>query len=466
MSDVWCDDKLGYKDIGDAFTKLVKSIDTAHVISVEAGFGRGKTFFRTHWAQQLVAADELVVEIDLQQSDHTGDPVVTLLGALVAQVPPGDKARGKKVLETAAKIAGVGARTVARALLREGAEELIDATTAGAIEKLGDFDALDDVISGLGDGMSKAASQMIATQMAVEQVRTKELPDQLKALHEALTKGRENKRVIVILDELDRCHPDYAIAVLEAMKLVFHQDGFVFCLMVNAEYTENLAQHRFGKANDDERYLDKFVDLRLKLKPVEDALKAAVTEMAIELPLKIPFADGGEFSIDKAASLAGELAIQSGLGMRKIKRLLLKVELALRCYEKQPIDAPLLVFLAFQNDKPDSIKRIVCPGHSSLLNWQKSLCLSLMELRNEVTDESALSAYFIKKCERFLLNMKLFPKNDFELQMMQKTIMNGQTFSNTSPHTTSQTTKICWTQSPTSRTTDFKNLDPTYVTVL
>jgi len=356
MSDVWCDDKLGYKDIGDAFTKLVKSIDTAHVISVEAGFGRGKTFFRTHWAQQLVAADELVVEIDLQQSDHTGDPVVTLLGALVAQVPPGDKARGKKVLETAAKIAGVGARTVARALLREGAEELIDATTAGAIEKLGDFDALDDVISGLGDGMSKAASQMIATQMAVEQVRTKELPDQLKALHEALTKGRENKRVIVILDELDRCHPDYAIAVLEAMKLVFHQDGFVFCLMVNAEYTENLAQHRFGKANDDERYLDKFVDLRLKLKPVEDALKAAVTEMAIELPLKIPFADGGEFSIDKAASLAGELAIQSGLGMRKIKRLLLKVELALRCYEKQPIDAPLLVFLAFQNDKPDSIK--------------------------------------------------------------------------------------------------------------
>lgn len=42
--DPWEQDRLGYKAIGETFTKLIKSIDSAKVISIEAGFGRGKTF--------------------------------------------------------------------------------------------------------------------------------------------------------------------------------------------------------------------------------------------------------------------------------------------------------------------------------------------------------------------------------------------------------------------------------------
>ncbi|MGB1235669.1 MAG: KAP family P-loop NTPase fold protein, partial [Planktomarina sp.] len=287
MTDPWANDLLGYKSIGGTFTNLVQSIDTAHVISIEAGFGRGKTFFRTEWAQSLRQAGELVVEIDLQQSDHSGDPVITLLGALVQQVPAKDVARARQVMTAAKKIGSVGVKALIKAVLREGAEELIDATTDGAIDKLGDFDALDGVISDLGAGMSKATGQLIATQMAAEKVRKEELPVQLKNLHEALTADRETDRVIVILDELDRCHPDYAIAVLEAMKAVFHQDGFVFCLMVNAEYLETLAAHRFGAAKDDEKYLDKFVDIRLRLEAGDDAIENAVKDLAEKLPLKI-----------------------------------------------------------------------------------------------------------------------------------------------------------------------------------
>lgn len=44
--DAWKDDKLGYSEIGHAFTNLIQSLDTEKVISIEAGFGRGKTFFR------------------------------------------------------------------------------------------------------------------------------------------------------------------------------------------------------------------------------------------------------------------------------------------------------------------------------------------------------------------------------------------------------------------------------------
>ena len=355
VTDVWAGDKLGYEGIGHAFTNLVKSIDTEKVISIEAGFGRGKTFFRRAWAEQLRTAGEVVVEVDVQQSDHSGDPVITLLGALIDALPRNTDSPGKKALQSAKKIGAVGTRALTRAVLKSGADEVFEALSSSAIDGLDSFDALDSLIQGVGSEMSKVASQLIASQMAAEKVRKTELPEQLEALRAALVEGSESKRVVVIIDELDRCHPEYAISFLEATKLVFSQSGFVFCLMVNANYLESLARHRFGVAKSDEKYLDKFVDLRLKLEAKPDTFRTAVYEMACNLPLAIPYGEGKEFSVERAAELAGTLAAKCGFSMRKTERILLKVEVALRCYADRPLDAPLLVFLAFKDEDPDSI---------------------------------------------------------------------------------------------------------------
>lgn len=360
-TDDWAGDRLGYEKIGHAFTNLVQSIDTEKVISIEAGFGRGKTFFRKAWAQQLKSAGETVVEIDVQQSDHSGDPVITVLGALVGALPKAKKSKGQKALSTAKNMGAIGTKAVTRAILKSGADEVIGAITDSAIDQLEDFDQLDAIIKDVGSEISKVAGQLIAAQMAGEKVRTVELPAQLDALRSALVGEEKHGRVVVIIDELDRCHPDYAIAFLEATKLIFGHSGFVFCLMVNANYLENLARHRFGVANEDEKYLDKFVDIRLKLEPKPDEFKSAVYDLASDLPLRIPYGDGEEFSIEKTAELASILADRCGFSMRKTKRILLKVEVALRCYSDRPLDAPLLVFMAFMDEKPDSVKQSDLP---------------------------------------------------------------------------------------------------------
>lgn len=346
----WDNDKLDYEAIGKTFTNLIKTIDASKVISIEAGFGRGKTFFREAWSHDLRASGEIVVEIDVQQSDHSGDPVVTLLAALVDALPKDDKTKAKQALDSAKKLGAIGAKAATKLVFRAGADELIDVVTNTAIDKLDDFDALDGIVSEIGDGMSKAAGQLIAAQMAAEKVRQKELPEQLEALHKALTDQGGQDRVIIIIDELDRCHPDYAISVLETMKLIFNKSGFVFCLMVNAEYLENLAQHRFGTSTEDEKYLDKFVDIRLALNPSKKNLENAVIELTNQLPLAIPFGNTEDFSLNHAAQLAGTLAILSGLSLRQIKRILLKVEIAMRCYADRPIDASLLIYLAFRQE--------------------------------------------------------------------------------------------------------------------
>lgn len=157
----------------------------------------------------------------------------------------------------------------------------------------------------------------------------------------------------MIIDELDRCHPEFAISFLESTKLIFGHSGFVFCLMVNASYLENLAKHRFGAMADDEKYLDKFVDIRLRLEQSPQAFREAVSEIVKEMPLSVPFGEGPEFSVEVAAQLASDLAAHSSLSMRKVKRVLLKVEIALRCYSSHPIDLPLLVLLAFREERND-----------------------------------------------------------------------------------------------------------------
>ncbi len=378
----WEQDRLGYRAIGETFTNLIKSIDSAKVISIEAGFGRGKTFFRKAWSEHLRKSGEIVIEIDVQQSDHSGDPVVTLLGALVDAMPREDEDKGKKAFNLAKKFGAIGARTIAKAVLKSGADELIDAVTGTTIDKLDDFDALDKTINELGDGMSKVAGQFIAAQMAAEKVRTKEFPQQIEALHTALLQGSGSNRVIIVIDELDRCHPDYAIAFLEAMKLVFNQSRFVFCLMVNADYLEKLAQHRFGVSTNDEKYLDKFVDIRLGLGPQEDNFKNAVFELASELPLSIPYGESELFSVEHAAKLAGELAVERKLSMRKVKRILLKVEIALRCYADRPLDAPLLVFLAFKDEASGNIPAVFLPR--SLLTPEKGEEMMAQEAEQSV----------------------------------------------------------------------------------
>lgn len=350
----WEGDTLGYKEVGETFTTLVKSVkDDTKVISIEAGYGRGKTFFRKHWAEHLSVQDEVVIQIDAHLSDHSGDPVLTFIGALVDALPEGETSSGKKLVEKGRKYGGLALRTVLRVGLRQGAEEIFDAMTGKAVDALGESNkALKDATKEFGDGLSEAAGDLVVSQIAAERMRTEAFPAQMSALRDALTEDKPNNRVIVMVDELDRCHPDYAIAFLEAMKLVFAHDGFVFCLFVDNEYLEGLAAHRFGEMKAGERYLDKFIDIRLKLPDTDAVIAGAAEELfkgLSEAGHLTPFGEGDEFTIERAARLAGELAPLSELSMRQINRVYRRIELALRCYPEQPLDYALLVWLAFRD---------------------------------------------------------------------------------------------------------------------
>lgn len=77
---------------------------------------------------------------------------------------------------------------------------------------------------------------------------------------------KEGIRIVVLVDDLDRCFPDLAIRLLESIKLVLSQPGFIFVLGVARSVIEGYLQHRyqdeFGiKDFQGQSYLDKIVQL-------------------------------------------------------------------------------------------------------------------------------------------------------------------------------------------------------------
>ncbi|MDG4833044.1 P-loop NTPase fold protein [Solwaraspora sp. WMMD1047] len=86
------------------------------------------------------------------------------------------------------------------------------------------------------------------------------------------TKLKDTLRVVVLIDDLDRCFPDQAIRLLESIKLVLAQPGFIFVLGVARKVIEGYLQHRY--TNDygiadfkGELYLDKIVQLPFHIPP-------------------------------------------------------------------------------------------------------------------------------------------------------------------------------------------------------
>lgn len=348
-AEIWTDDRLGYAEIGGAFTNIVKSINDSKVISIEAPFGHGKTFFRTRWVKQLQASGELVIEIDAQQSDHSGDPLITFMGALLKAKPVSGEPLSARIVNGGIKLAGALGKASLRFLLRQGAEEVLDLAADWAKDKKPDDEFLEKTIDDMKSGLSNAAAHMIVTHLAAEEARVQELPAQIDEIRDALLNGSNNKRIVIVIDELDRCHPEYAIALLESMKLVFGRDGFVFILMANPYYLETVASHRFGIGKNDELYLEKFIDMRLLLRAPFDSILNSTQDMIRSVPLNIPYGNSEFFGPDAAAELIPDILAVRSLSYRQIKRIIDRIELVARCYFEKPIDLPLLVLLAFDD---------------------------------------------------------------------------------------------------------------------
>ena len=264
-------------DTGKKLSELVEKVEDSIVIALDGSWGSGKSFFLKCWAGEHTKDDNnkaKVVYFDAFQHDFLDDPLVALTGVLADKFKPET---------TAGKALGL-AKTAVSKMLRPAARISLAAVTAGGSE----------VVAATAAELAKS-SEVFWQKEDGRRAAIEEFRDALKTLTQPNEDGNAQK-IVIIIDELDRCRPDYALSMLEVIKHFFAVDNVIFVLGVNLTELQNSVKARYGAGIDAERYLQKFIHLRM------------------ELPNKM--GAGAEFDtipIDYISTLATELSLPKDL---------------------------------------------------------------------------------------------------------------------------------------------------------
>ena len=260
-------DRLNRQEPIEILTHLLSSLEGPCVLAVDAMWGNGKTTFLGMWAQYLRKEKFSVVKFNAWETDHAGDPFV----ALSSELTEGLQKYTDDPLAT--KIADM--KKGVTEVLRRAVPGLIRVATAGTLD-----------VSAL---MAKEAGQFLASYAEARMSEYQAAQQSVKAFQDALqnmaktlseSESHQGRPLVVMIDELDRCRPSYAVELLETAKHLFAVDHIVFVLAVNRSELAHAIKALYGRGFDAEGYLRRFFDVDFVLPApdrtafIEDRLSA------------------------------------------------------------------------------------------------------------------------------------------------------------------------------------------------
>ncbi len=97
----------------------------------------------------------------------------------------------------------------------------------------------------------------------------------------AYLKEYGSKRLVIFIDDLDRCLPENVIIILEALKLFLTVSSCVFVIGIDRSVAEKAIQIHYGiKPGIDREYLDKIIHYSFNVPPISsDQLKQLFTQL-------------------------------------------------------------------------------------------------------------------------------------------------------------------------------------------
>ena len=142
--------------------------------------------------------------------------------------------------------------------------------------------------------------------------KKKQIQSEVKSFFDELLVERAD-RLVIIVDELDRCKPEYAVRLLERVKHYFADDRISFVFSTNIKELQHTIARFYGEGFDAVRYFDRFFDLRITLSPVDmDSYLRSISFYK-------------QCVVDRVCY---ELIKQYGLSMRESSRFIQDVKLA------------------------------------------------------------------------------------------------------------------------------------------
>jgi hypothetical protein len=250
------------KAFGESLTSLLRKVSENLVIVVNAPWGDGKTTFAEMWRADLKGQGLEVIYFDAYAADYFDDPFVSFSGEILALVKkrlagnkgvPEREAFKKAAVETGKRITGLAVKIGLRA------------ATMGILDSA-DIKALKEIGPDLASGVSEIGSNLVERRLdeyLAEKDSMKVFKDSLAKLA-AVMREEQKFPLTIIVDELDRCRPDFALGLLERIKHLFDVDNVAFVLLVNRAQIESYIETVYG-SKDARGYLLKFANLFVDL---------------------------------------------------------------------------------------------------------------------------------------------------------------------------------------------------------
>lgn len=212
------------------------------VYGVVGDWGSGKTTFVKLWENYLKEnrnEEFSLVHVDAFAKDYIEDPFSMLIDVFNEYMRENkvSSENARKLMEKAKKIGIASAKALAYAFIQK---------ISGGVAQ---------------DFLNKFIEEYDINQSSEDRDPCDDLRNELAKIVK-LT----NKKLYIIVDELDRCRPDFALECLERIKHLFSVDGVKFILVYNPKIISGIVKSKYGCDEYDARtYINKFVDSEYNL---------------------------------------------------------------------------------------------------------------------------------------------------------------------------------------------------------
>ena len=355
-TDGFKNDLFGRSSFGQALHNLIVSSEDELVISLDGKWGEGKTTFVKMW-QGLLHDDGISsIYFDAFANDFLDDPFIALASAISsymdAHVEPSKK---EKIGEFKKK-----AVTVGKQLLSWSAKLGVKAATLGIV-KNSDIDELLEIKDEIAGGVSGVIGDFIEEKLLAYSKNI----ELFTSFKETLSKlpgllSEEQKPLVVIIDELDRCRPNYSVEMLEKVKHFFSTKGVVFVLVMHKKQLEESIKGVYGNDIDANTYLQKFITIETNIpKQINERHINDVRKYCQELYKKHGL--NGRDNYGTLVESVELLARGFDLSLRQLEKVFVNITIFYTLISERHLNIPVLVaFLAIAKViDPELFNRLV-----------------------------------------------------------------------------------------------------------
>lgn len=256
-------DEFNREPIAQHLITLLQSPVDISPLVIDGDWGVGKSEFceKTINLIREQYADKLhVIYINAFEEDHIDQPLLSLLAALYISFSC--EAEENDFLKKFTR----GASAILKVLSKVGVAHLLKVNA--------------DTVSECIEELEKSVTQVDSENLFNRYCSANEELDIFKSI---LAEKSAEKTIVLFIDELDRCRPNFAIDFLEVIKHVFDIEGVKIVFIANLHQLKTSISHLYGgntgiDTEIEEKYLEKFISHIISLPPYVNGTNVLASE--------------------------------------------------------------------------------------------------------------------------------------------------------------------------------------------